>query len=370
MTTSIEHLLGRMRTGRRSTLSKIQRQLRKDKRITLDSYTNDWELPTSKIYLATSDVSDMIVSEFLFEKARSNQDIKFINIHLLTTHKEWQSFVDTNTKNRIRFYQSGEDTGTIYFKDAIVQFNSSGTYISVKLIGESKFIANFHQTLLDNFDTADSFIEWMYSADGSSVTVPLTTEKTPVSEMYPFLGDEHLHSYYDRYMDSSASVLVLIGPPGTGKTTFIRGLLQYTNSSAVVTYDPELLEKDYTFARFVEGNNNIMVIEDSDNFLRSREDGNTIMHKFLNIGDGLVTTKNKKLIFSTNLSSVKEIDPALVRPGRCFDVLTFDYLTKDQAITLAKALNIELQSVTDKYSIAEVFHKQNYKPKERKIGFI
>jgi ATP-dependent 26S proteasome regulatory subunit len=49
-----------------------------------------------------------------------------------------------------------------------------------------------------------------------------------------------------------------------------------------------------------------------------------MMHRFLNVGDGLVTTKGKKLIFSTNLPSIRDVDSALVRPGRCFDILNFD----------------------------------------------
>ena len=134
-----------------------------------------------------------------------------------------------------------------------------------------------------------------------------------VDEMYPFLEGEKLTDYYERFMQSSANILLLIGPPGTGKTTFIRGLLAHTESSAVVTYDAAILEKDYVFARFVEDETNIMVLEDSDTFLKARSDGNTMMHRFLNVGDGLVTTKGKKLIFSTNLPSVRDIDPEIGR---------------------------------------------------------
>src|SRR3712207_7327386 len=55
------------------------------------------------------------------------------------------------------------------------------------------------------------------------------------------------------------------------------------------------------------------VLEDADNFLRPRKEGNSMMHRFLNVGDGLVTMSHKKMIFSTNLPSVKEVDPALDR---------------------------------------------------------
>jgi hypothetical protein len=95
-----------------------------------------------------------------------------------------------------------------------------------------------------------------------------------------------------------------------------------------------------------------------------------MMHRFLNVGDGLVTTKGKKMIFSTNLPSIRDIDSALVRPGRCFDIVTFDVLNYGQATTLAKKLNVDLPEIKDSYSIAEVFNEQQHKAKERKVGFI
>ena len=358
--------------ARRMSSSASRRKYKQSKKIGMNSYSWDYyNMDNRQVFLAATDAEDVIVSEFLLDKSYAGLDTQFKSLHLLCSMEDWKSFVANNTEGRTRIFQSGEEHGAIFFNEAIIKFNISSTYISVKLIGEISFIKNFEELLKDNFDIAESFIEWMYSSDGSNVTVPLTTDKSPVSEMYPFLGDEKLADYYDRYMHSSASVLVLIGPPGTGKTTFIRGLLQHTKSSAIVTYDPELLEKDYVFARFIESSNNIMVLEDADNFLGSRNEGNTVMHKFLNVGDGLITTKNKKLIFSTNLPSVKDIDPALVRPGRCFDVLTFNYLNKQQAKNLASAIDSVLPSDSDTYSIADVFHKQTHKAKPKaKIGFV
>jgi ATP-dependent 26S proteasome regulatory subunit len=134
------------------------------------------------------------------------------------------------------------------------------------------------------------------------------------------------------------------------------------------------LDKDGFFARFIEDDAEVMVLEDSDAFLKSRSDGNTMMHRFLNVGDGLVTTKGKKMIFSTNLPSIRDIDSALVRPGRCFDIVTFGELSKEEAKTLADKLNVELVGDKTKYTLAEIFNQvseQTHTAKtNRKVGFI
>jgi ATP-dependent 26S proteasome regulatory subunit len=110
--------------------------------------------------------------------------------------------------------------------------------------------------------------------------------------------------------------------------------------------------------------------------LKARSDGNTMMHRFLNVGDGLVTTKGKKLIFSTNLPSIRDVDPALIRPGRCFDVLSFDQLNGDEAAKLADKLGVTYETKSGgKYSIAEIFNKKvegttNNQRVGSKMGFV
>jgi ATP-dependent 26S proteasome regulatory subunit len=155
-------------------------------------------------------------------------------------------------------------------------------------------------------------------------------------------------------------------------------MLQHTESSAIVSYDAAVLEKDYVFAQFIEGDKSMMVLEDADMFLKARKEGNTMMHKFLNVGDGLVTTRNKKLIFSTNLPSISDIDPALIRPGRCYDILSFEELNQEQAEKLAKRVGVELTEERNKWSIADVFFNMNthqfknkaLKSVEKKMGFV
>jgi adenylate kinase family enzyme len=61
----------------------------------------------------------------------------------------------------------------------------------------------------------------------------------------------------------------LIGPPGTGKTTFIRGLLAHRSCSAIVTYDAGILEKDGFFAIKYGKLNTIGLLVPANNIINS-----------------------------------------------------------------------------------------------------
>ena len=260
------------------------------------------------------------------------------------------------------FVESVDHTGYMYY------YIGSDT-VTIDIVGTESFVSNTTALLQENFSIVQSYIKWTHDTNGNYINIPLTTDRLPVCEMYPFLDGESLVNFYDRFMQSTSNILLLIGPPGTGKTTFIRGLLSHAKTSAMVTYDASILGKDSVFADFLEDSEcSVMVLEDSDAFLANRTSGNDLMHKFLNVGDGLVSMTGKKLIFSTNLPSVRDVDPALIRPGRCFGVLKFDYLDRQQAKTLADKMGVTLNHDKDKYIVADIFHAKNCEPVQ-KFGF-
>lgn len=329
---------------------------------------NNTMVNNEKIFVGASDYSDYVYSQLL--DARLNQDKSTLSreYQLHCTRKKWHDFMEAEFDGDY-ILESTDSYGVVIFEGYnFIRYNLSSNSTTVTVYGDEEFIEQIRKLLFERFEEVTSHIEWVYSNDGNSVNVPLNKDRLPVAEMYPFLKDEPLENYYERYLNSSANILLLIGPPGTGKTTFIRGLLAHSNSSAIVTYDSGILERDSLFARFIEDDANIMVLEDSDNFLKARSDGNTMMHRFLNVGDGLVTTKGKKLIFSTNLPSIRDVDSALVRPGRCFDILNFDTLKQSEAEKLAVKLGVALDGVRDKWSIAEIFNKQIEQSVAKKVG--
>lgn len=344
-----------------------------------DSFTPEIMNQSNKIFIGVSDVNDLLVAEALQRRTDDKKNTMFRSVQVSTNRRTWTSWCEKNFEDFL-FMQSSADYGFVLNRetDDFITYRVSSTSTDISIYGDRKFIEKTFETITDNFDEVVSHIEWVYSANGNSASIPLNKSRLPVKEMYPFLKDESLESFYDRFMDSNSNILLLIGPPGTGKTTFIRGLLSHTNSSAYVTYDPSILEKDHIFAEFIGSDSSIMVLEDSDNFLKPRSDGNTMMAKFLNLGDGLVTTKGKKLIFSTNLPSIRDVDEALTRPGRCFGVLNFDGLTHEEAMTLKNKLG-NTDVLSDKgddshYTLAEIFNNEPVLDtpthNNRKVGFI
>lgn len=355
-------------------IRELPRKKRKVKKREFNSWTWDSTevdnkiMNNDKIFIGASDYSDYVYSQLLDKRNIAGKSTFSVDFKILGNTKKWNDFVKEEFDGD-HILQSTDTSGMIITEgNNFIRYNVSSNSINVNVYGDEIFLTNIEELLEDHFEFVTSYIEWVYSPDGQSVNVPLNKERLPISEMYPFLKGESLESYYDRYLASSSNILLLIGPPGTGKTTFIRGLLAHNDSSAIVTYDTAILEKDYLFARFIEGDDDVMVLEDSDNFLKARSDGNTMMHRFLNVGDGLVTTKGKKLIFSTNLPSIRDVDPALIRPGRCFDVLKFDALSQKEAEVLAAKLDIKLDGVREKWSIAEVFNKQIETANNKKVG--
>ena len=150
--------------------------------------------------------------------------------------------------------------------------------------------------------------------------------------------------FIGRYLEAPETVLVLQGPPGTGKTRLIRAILATMSerkgeaARALYTGDMRVLQSDEAFVKFITGDHDAFVVEDADHMLKPRADGNEHLHRFLTIADGVVRAQGRKIVFSTNLPNVGDLDDALIRPGRCYARLNVRALTGAEANALAEQL--------------------------------
>lgn len=224
-------------------------------------------------------------------------------------------------------------------------------------------------------------VEPMFSIDWHFLTSKGELESADIEELaddvlldaaYPELGDG-VARFIQGYLDAPETVLVLQGPPGTGKTRLIRAILgeisrrQGGEAQALYTGDKKALESDQIFVKFITGWDNAFVIEDADHLLKSRASGNENLHRFLTIADGVVRSQGRKIIFSTNLPNVGDLDDALIRPGRCHARVNVRELVQAEAQALLGELHANdaqaaerawsgLSAVSKKhYSLAEIY---------------
>ena len=189
-------------------------------------------------------------------------------------------------------------------------------------------------------------IEWTFlTSRGELDSASIEEMATDVlrDRAYPEI-DGGVRRFIARYLDSAETVLVLQGPPGTGKTRLIRGILgemsrrKGEHAVALYTGDVKAFATDEIFVKFITGWHDAFVVEDADHVLKPRADGNDNLHRFLTIADGVVRSQGRKIIFSTNLPNVGDLDEALVRPGRCFARIHVRTLTSAEAQALAEEI--------------------------------
>ena len=213
--------------------------------------------------------------------------------------------------------------------------------------------------------------EPMFSIDWHFLTSKNELESAEIEELaddvlhdhaYPTLKHGVSH-FIESYLDSPEAVLVLQGPPGTGKTRLIRAILGAMSrrkdgeAHALYTGDMRALESDEIFVKFITGWEDAFVVEDADHLLKPRSEGNENLHRFLSIADGVIRAQGRKIIFSTNLANVSDLDDALIRPGRCFAHIDVRKLQSDELKPLLSQLCSD--SSVSESQVEEVLSKTN-----------
>ncbi|MEU9979417.1 DUF5925 domain-containing protein [Streptomyces sp. NPDC051014] len=148
--------------------------------------------------------------------------------------------------------------------------------------------------------------------------------------------------------DLFGTILVVHGPPGTGKTTALRSLARewrdWCTFEYILDHDKILASVDYlTEVAFGEADTasprrgrpwRMLVIEDGDALIRAdQRRGSAHLSRLLNITDGMVGMERQVLVAITTNEELYRVHPAVTRPGRCLAKVEVGLLSAAEAST-------------------------------------
>jgi hypothetical protein len=145
------------------------------------------------------------------------------------------------------------------------------------------------------------------------------------------------------FLKSDENILFLLGQPGTGKTKFVSMMLKemlYLSTYKIFTIkDEEVLANTAFWKMLKDDDIDLVFLDDMDYLLspREEEDKNSkygelkskFISQILSFSDGAFKNKTK-FVVTTN-KELKDVDSALLRPGRMFDCLEFRKLKIEEA---------------------------------------
>jgi hypothetical protein len=161
-------------------------------------------------------------------------------------------------------------------------------------------------------------------------------------------------------------LIILDGPPGSGKSYFVKSVISDCYATFVVipptilgrVSGPDVLTTLTEQADRRPDKPVVFIVEDSDLALRNRKDGTNLgqLSDLLNFSDGILGELANIWIIATTNADKASLDEAVLRPGRLFSYIQFDKLSLAQAQKVYKRLKGKGE-IKEPMTLAELYAK-------------
>ncbi|MEM6298774.1 MAG: AAA family ATPase [Bacteroidota bacterium] len=193
----------------------------------------------------------------------------------------------------------------------------------------------------------------------------ITPPNIPNLELYygDKLSKKHPNFVEQLNAENRAGLFIFHGVTGSGKTNYIRYLINCTKQELTYIFYPISLLRDITSPDLItflsDYQDSVLIIEESEDSVQDRdrfEADKASIANLLNVSDGLLSdVLNLKIICTFN-TDIRNLDKALLREGRLLGIHRFDRISAEQANKIAE--ENELDKTFEKpATLAEIFNR-------------
>lgn len=221
-----------------------------------------------------------------------------------------------------------------------------------------------------NFEEEESFVDMIIATQHGLSLKSISLNQVPNFDLKLHYG-ENFKSYHDKLLSRIESkdkgIIMFHGPPGTGKTHYIRNLIpQLLDMGKRVILIPKHVLSNlespqfnsFMLENFID-QKIVFIIEDAESIIAKRISGegfrSELVSTLLNVTDGILNDIFNIQVILTFNTEISSIDEALLRKGRLISKYEFGNLQKSDAQKLADNLGLTLHGNQKSYSLAEIY---------------